>query len=118
MNVELPKHCSQQVFDSTRKDNLTELYTELYKVSRSDLVMSTCYMQFSSAKVNGKKLGTHNTHTTPSSIAIATWNNGFSNVPGPTVRNTVCRVVRTSQHNVFNSRWTKQDPFVGLPFVV
>lgn len=120
MNVELPKHCSRQVFDSTQKDNLTEVYTALYKVSRSDLVMSTCYMQFSTARVNGKQLGTHKTHTTSSSIAIATWKQdifGISNVPGPRASTTLHRAERINyfcQHNVLIDGQNRSHLLVSL----
>ena len=39
LNVELPQHCSRQIFDHTQIDFLMELYTDLYKVSRSALVV-------------------------------------------------------------------------------
>ena len=40
LHVVLPPHCSRQVFDQVQIDFLMELYTDLYKVSRSALVMA------------------------------------------------------------------------------
>ena len=73
LNVELPQHCSRQIFDHTQIDFLMELYTDLYKVSRSALVMSSCFQQYSSAKLNSKQFGTHKTRTAASSVAMAVW---------------------------------------------
>ena len=120
VNVGLPKYCSRQVFDSTQAGHLTELYTGLYNVSRSDLVVSTCHMKFSSATVNGKLLGTHKSRTKSSSIAIATWNKdlfGLTNVPGSTAGKNVHRAVRINyfcQHNVLLDGQNKTHLLVAV----
>ena len=98
LHVDLPLNCSRRVFDQTQMDFFMELYTDLYKVSRSSLVLSSTFQEYSSAKLNGKQFGTYRTRTASSSVAIAVWD---SNLFGPSpmmsttsTSTTVCRAVR------------------------
>ena len=102
LNVELPQHCSRarQIFDHTHIDFLMELYTDLYKVSRSALVMSSRFQQYSGslAKLNSKQFGTHKTRTAASSVAMEVWDSTYlgssSTTPSTSTSMTAVRPVR------------------------
>lgn len=100
IHVESPQHCSRQVFDQRQTDFLMELYTDLYKVSRSALIMSSCFQQYSSAKINSKQFGTHKTRTASSSLAMAIWDSNYFSL-SPTMPSTSTTVVRPVRINSF-----------------
>ena len=125
LHVILPPHCSRKVIDQTQVDFLTEMYTNLYKVSRSAAVVSTTCKQYSSVQLNGICFGTHSTRTASSSIAIAIWdNNVFGSSPiMPTSStslsemSTISRAVRISsfcEHNVIIDGHIKSHLLVSL----
>ena len=93
--VDLPKNCVRKIFSQVQIEFLTELYADLYKVSRSDLTLSTCFTQYSSARINEKLFGTHHTRTTSSSVAIAAWDSSLFGLPSnPCTSSLITRPVR------------------------
>ena len=61
--VDLPSHYIRHVFDDTDVELLTELYSNLYKVPRSTLAISSTFEKYSFATVNGVLFGSQkNTH--------------------------------------------------------
>jgi len=100
--VSLPVNYSRQVFNQTEVDFLTELYTKLYKVPRSALIMSRSFKQYSSAKLNGVHFGSHKTRSDSSSIAIAVWDNVlFGSSPTMPCTPTSVAVFRTVRIDAF-----------------
>ena len=75
LSVDLPTHYSHLVFDQTELDTLTILYSKLYKVPASAVVLSSVTHKYSSATINNKRFGTHKTRTSSSSLAMAIWDN-------------------------------------------
>ena len=75
LSVDLPTHYSHLVFDQTELDTLTILYSKLYKVPASAVVLSSVIHKYSSATINNKRFGTHKTRTSSSSLAMAIWDN-------------------------------------------
>jgi len=72
-SVKLPSHSIRKVLLPTQTENLVELYTNLYSVSRSAVTTSSTYRQYSSAVFNAKQLGSHRTRTASSSIVLVLW---------------------------------------------
>ena len=70
MQVYLLKHCSRQVMDSTEIELLTKVYSKLYAVLISALDVPNCYLKYSSALINGRRLGSHKSHSASSCIVI------------------------------------------------
>lgn len=110
LHVELPLHCLCQVFDQTPT-------TDLYKVSRSALVMSSCFQQYLSAKLNSKQLGTHKTRTASSSVAMAVWDSNYCSsptMPSISTSMTVVRPVRINSFCTHSDGQTKTHLLVSL----
>ena len=137
MQVYLPKHCSRQVMDSTEIEFLTKLYSKLYAVPSSALDVPNCYLKYSSALINGWRLGSHKSRSASSCIVMVTWDN---DVFGPTQstesdieRSTdITRAVRINhfckhsiningQNNTASLSWYKYHPSnstLGKPITV
>ena len=89
--ITFPKHCTCHVLSSNQKDNLVELYTELYSIPRSALEMSDIYKKYSSVVVNGRQLGSTRNQTISSSNVMVKWDSGLF---GDSYGTVSCRAAR------------------------
>lgn len=73
LNLKLPKNSLRKILHPTQKLYLTELYSALFSVPVSAIVISNSFLQYSSISLNGKTLGSHNSRMASSSIVVAEW---------------------------------------------
>lgn len=115
VSIQQPKSCSRKVFSSHQLDNLMELYTKLYSVSRSAITLSNTYLQYSSITLNGKILGSFKGMYASSSIVIANWNyalfgGSFSSDDVPKT----AKIEFFCQHNIMSRGERKSNFLVSL----
>ena len=73
LDVILPAHYSRKAFDPTQIDFLKTLYSKLYNVSVSNLVLSSIFKKYSSVTLNSVQFGTYRIQASFFSIAIVVW---------------------------------------------
>lgn len=83
-SIHVPNYSSRCMLDPTEKNHLVELYSDLHKVSRSTIEISSVCMKYLHITMHGKQLGSHNSRMASSSVVLATWDNelfGFLSSP-------------------------------------
>ena len=75
LNVTLPPHYTRRVLNETEFCFLQDLYSKLYNVPASVITLCSVCQRYKCVTINSVRFGSHKTHTSTSSIAIATWDN-------------------------------------------
>lgn len=79
-SIVIPSYSCRLTFSAAQKDNLIELYSNLYYTSRSSIEISAICMRYTHISIYGKHLGAHNSRMSSSSVVMVTWNNEFFGV--------------------------------------
>ena len=74
-HIQVPNYSCRHSLNSVQKDNLTELYVELYSTSRSSVELSSVCLKYSHLSMYGKHLGSFKSRFSSSSIVMVAWKN-------------------------------------------
>ena len=73
LHFSLPSHSSRDVLTEDEQEQLKNLYSQLYNLPVSEILVNRAFMQYKEISLNSKQLGAFNSRSKHSSV-VCNWN--------------------------------------------
>ena len=134
LHFSLPSHSSRGVLAEDEQEQLKTLYSQLYNLPVSEILVNRAFMQYKEISLNSKQLGAFNSRSKHSSVVMCNWNidssaeTFVSDHDRPVqIRHFLKHTVSIGQnsaphdHLLFKTLWFKTHPecnFYGKPLTI